>query len=80
MRSSGSKVGIGLNPDGFSSFLDLMKTVEVLCFGEEPSGLPSGDPEGILSSEGSEYVETFLPCGVQLWLGVEDFCGLTALL
>ena len=26
MRPSGSKVGIGLDPDGFSSSLDLMKT------------------------------------------------------
>ena len=45
MRSSGSKVGIGLDPDGFSSFLDLMKTVGVLCFGEELSECSSGDPE-----------------------------------
>ena len=55
MRPSGSKVGIGLDPDGFSY---LMMT----C-----------DPEEILSSEGSEDVETSPPCGASLWLGVEDF-------
>ena len=33
----GSKVGIGLDPDGFSLSLDLMKTVWVFGFGEEPS-------------------------------------------
>ena len=33
-RSVGSKVGIGLDPDGFSSSLDLMKTVGVLCFSD----------------------------------------------
>ena len=58
MRSAGSKVGIGLDPDGFSSSLDLMKTVGVFCFGEEPSEGTSGDPEQILSSEGSEDAET----------------------
>ena len=57
-----------------------MKTVGAFCFGEEPSGSPSGDPEEILSSEGSEDVETSPPCGASLWLGVEDFLGLTALL
>ena len=31
MRSYRSKVGIGLDPDGFSSSLDLMKTAGVLC-------------------------------------------------
>ena len=36
------------------------KTVGVFCFGEEPSGYPSGDPEEILSSEGSEDAETSL--------------------
>ena len=49
MRSSGSKVCTGLDPDGFSSLLDLMKTVGVLSFGEDPSEGPSGDPEEILS-------------------------------
>ena len=38
------------------------------------------DPEEILSSEGSEDVETSPQCGASLWLGVEDFLGLTALL
>ena len=52
-----------MDPDGFSSSLDLMKTVGVFCFGEEPSDGPSGDPEEILSSEGSEDVETSPPCG-----------------
>ena len=68
------------NPDGFSSSLDLMKTVVVFCFDGEPSGDPSGHPEEILSSEGSEDAETSPPCGASLWLGVEDFLGLTALL
>ena len=84
IRSLGLKVGIGLDPDGFSSSLDLMKTVGAFCFGEEPygdpSGDPSGDPEEILSSEGSEDAETSPPCGASLWLGVLDFLGLTALL
>ena len=57
-----------------------MKTVGVLCFGEEPTEVPSGDPEVILSSDGPEDVETSPPCGASLWLGVEDFLGLTALL
>ena len=57
-----------------------MKTVWALCSGEEPSGDPSGDPEEILPSEGSEDVETSPPCGASLWLGVEDFLCLTALL
>ena len=57
IRSLGSKVGIGLDKDGFSSCLDLMKTVGAFYFGEEPSGYPSGDPEEILSSEGSEDAE-----------------------
>ena len=69
-----------MDPDGFSSSLDLMKTVGVFCSGEEPSGAPVGDPEKILSSEGSEDVETSPTCGASLWLGVEDFLGLTALL
>ena len=56
MRSLGSNVGIGLDPDGFSSSLDLMKTVGAFCCGEDPSWAPSGDPEEILSSEGSEDV------------------------
>ena len=64
----------------FSSSLDPMRTVGASCFGEEPYGYPSGDPEEILSSEGSEDAETFPSCGASLWLGVEDFLGLTALL
>ena len=39
-----------------------MKTVGAFCFGEEPSGSPSGDPEKILSSDGSEDAETSPPC------------------
>ena len=69
-----------MDPDGFSSSLDLMKTVGACCFGYEPSGDPSGDPEELLSSEGSENAETSPPCRASLWLGVEDFFGLTALL
>ena len=69
-----------MDPDGFSSSLDLMKTIGALCFVSEPSGDPSGDPEEILSSEGSEDAETSPPCGASLWLGVEDFFGQTALL
>ena len=69
-----------MDPDGFSSSLDLMKTVAAFCSGEEPSGAPSGDPEEFLSSVGSEDAETSPPCGASLWLGVEDFLGLTALL
>ena len=69
-----------MDPDGFSSSLDLMKTVGAFCFGEEPTEAPSGDREEILSSEGSEDAETSPPCGASLWLGVEDFLGLTALL
>ena len=57
-----------------------MKTVGAFCFGEELSVNPSGDPEEILSSEVSEDAETSPPCGAGLWLGVEDFLGLTALL
>ena len=75
----GSKVGIGLHPDGFSSSLDLMRTVVVFWFGEEPSEGTSGDPEVMVSSEGPEDVETSPPCGAGLWLGVDDFLGLTAL-
>ena len=61
-----------MDPDGFTSSLDLMKTVGVLCFGELPSEGPSGDPEEILSSEGSEDVETSPPCGASVRLRVED--------
>ena len=68
-----------MDPGGFSSSLDLMKTVGAFCSGEEPSGAPSDDPEEILSSEGSEDSETSPPCGTSLWFGVEDFLGLTAL-
>ena len=69
-----------MDPDGLASSLDLMKTGWTFRFGEEPSGDPSGDPEEILSSEGSEVAETSPPCGASLWLGVEDLLGLTALL
>ena len=79
MRLLGSNIGIGLDPDGFSSSLDLMKTVGAFCSGEEPSGDPSGDSEEILPSEGSDNSETSPPCDASLWLGVEDFLGLTAL-
>ena len=66
--------------DSLHLWTDLMKTVWAFCFGEEPSGDPGGDAEEILSSEGSEDAETSPPCGASLWLGVEDFLGLTALL
>ena len=69
-----------MDPDGFSSSLDLMKTVGAFCSDYEPSGDPSGDPEEIVSSEGSEDAETSPPCGASLWLWVEDFLRLTALL
>ena len=69
-----------MDQDGFTSSLDLMKTVGAFWSGEEPSGAPSDDAEVILSSEGSEDAETSPPCGASLWLGVEDFLGLTALL
>ena len=80
IKSVGSKEGVGLDPDAFSSSLDLMKTVGVFCLGEDPSEGTSGDPDIILSSEGQEDVETSPPCGASLWLGVEDFYGRTALL
>ena len=51
MRLPGSNLGKGLDPDGFSSSLDLMKTVGAFCSGEEPYGAPSRDPEEILSPE-----------------------------
>ena len=79
MRSSGSKVGIGLDPDGFSSSLDMMKTVGVFCVGDEHSEGPSGDPEEILSSEGSEDFRRVRRCRnlPSMWckpmVGVEDF-------
>ena len=73
-------VWIGLDPDGFSSSLDLMKTVGVFLFGEEPPEGHSGDPEDILSSEGPEDVEVSPPCGASLWLGVEDSLSLAVLL
>ena len=76
----GSKLSIGFDSDGFSSSLDLMRTVEVFCFVEQPSECTSGCPKVILSSEGSADVETSPPCGASLWLGVEDILGLTALL
>ena len=58
IRSLGSNVGIGLDPDGFSSSLDLMKTVGAFCFGEEPSGAPSGDqkpPLHVVQAYGWEW-------------------------
>ena len=61
-----SNVGIGLDPHGFSSSLDLMKTFRAFCSDEEHSGAPSGDPNEILSSEGSEDAETSPPCGASL--------------
>ena len=36
-----------MDPDGFSSSLDLMKTVGAFWDVEEPSGSPSSDPEEI---------------------------------
>ena len=80
IKTLGSKVGIGLDPDGFFSSLGLMKTVGAFCSGGGPSGDSSGDSEEILSLEGSEDEETSPPFGASLWLGVEDFLGLTALL
>ena len=62
-----------MDPDGFSLSLELMKTVGVFCFGEEYCEGPTGDPDDILSSEGSEGEETSPPCGASLWLRVEDF-------
>ena len=56
-----------MDPDGFSSSLDLMKTVGAFCFIGEPSRDPSGDPEEILSSEGSEDAETSPPFGGWEW-------------
>ena len=61
-----------MDPDGLSSSLDLMKTVGVFCFVEEPSDGPHHDPEYIFASERSEDVEASPPCGANLWLGVED--------
>ena len=69
-----------MDPDGFSSSLDLMSPVGAFCYGDYPSGAPSGYPVEILSSEGSEDAETSPPCGASLWLGVEDFLRLIVLL
>ena len=69
-----------MDPNGLSSSLDLMKTVGAFYSVEEPSLDPNGYPGEILSSEGSEDAETSPPCGASLWLGVEEFLGLTALL
>ena len=77
MRSLGSKIGIGLDPDGLSSALDLMKTVRVF-FSEEPSEDIPGYPSVVWASEEPVDEETSSPCGSSLWLGVEDFWGLTA--
>ena len=54
MRSLGSNVGIALDPDGFSSSLDLMKTVGAFCSGEDPSVDPSGDPEEFYLKKGQK--------------------------
>ena len=43
-----------------------MKTVGAFCSSKGSSGAPSGDPEEILSSEGSEDAETSPPCGASL--------------
>ena len=43
-----------MDPDGFSSSLDLMKPVIAFWIGGEPSGDPSGDAEETLSSEGQK--------------------------
>ena len=51
MRSSGSEVGISLDPDGLSSSLDLMKTVGVFTFCEELSECPTGDLGVLWSSQ-----------------------------
>ena len=79
MRSSGSKSGIGLEPDRLPSSLDLMKTVGVF-FGEEPSAGCTGDPGVFWTSEEQVDEEISPSCGSSLWLGLEDFWGLTALL
>ena len=52
--SSGGKRNVGLDPDRFSSSLDLMKTVGVLCCGEEPSEGPSDDSEEIYLQKGQK--------------------------
>ena len=54
-----------------------MRTVGVFCFSEEPSEDTTGDPDIILSSEGSDNVEISPPCGASLWVGGDDFQGLT---
>ena len=40
--------------DGFSSSLDLMKTVGAFCSNEEPSGAPSGDAEKFYPQKGQK--------------------------
>ena len=59
IRSLESNVGIGLDPDGFSSSLDLMKTVGAFCSGEVPSGYPSGDPDEIYLQKGQKMLTEF---------------------
>ena len=44
-----------------------MRTVGVLCFGEDLSEGPTGDPDEISSSEGLEDAETSPPCDASLW-------------
>ena len=61
MRSSGSKGGIDLDRDGLSSYPDLMNTVGVF-FTDDPSGYPTGDPEGFWASEEPVDEETSPPC------------------
>ena len=74
MRYSGSIVGIDLDPDGFSSSLDLMKTVWVFCFREYPCEGPTGDPDEIYLQKGQKmWKRPPPPWGASLWLGVEDF-------
>ena len=50
MRSSGSIVGMGLDPDGVSSSLNLMNTVGVFAFSEEPSEGTTSDPDMVWST------------------------------
>ena len=80
IRSLGSKVGIGLDPDEFSSSLDLMKTVGASVPVGNLLGIPVVIQRKFYLQKVSEDAETSPPCGASLWLGVEDFVGLTSLL
>ena len=54
-----------------------METVGAFSFGDQPSGDPSGDPEEILSSEGSEDAETSPPCGLgSNSTSIDNFLGI----